>query len=259
MDQFRIAITQMDTIWEQPEQNHKLIDQLWSGITPGETDLILLPETFNTGFTNAAAAVAETMDGPTVSWMKTKAANFQSVIAGSVITADDDTFYNRFVFVFPDGRVSTYDKRHLFTLAKEHEHYTAGKERKVIDIKGWKVFPQVCYDLRFPVWSRNDLGYDLAIYVANWPQPRKEAWRSLLVARAIENQCYVFGVNRVGADQNKLEYPGNSACIDYTGKRLLEMQNAPGLKIISINKQPMTIFRSKLAFLEDRDQFSITL
>lgn len=257
MNTLKISLIQSSLIWEDIPANRITFDKHFDSLLKGSTDLILLPETFSTGFTNSSEAFAEHMDGPTINWMQQWSKKLDAVIAGSLIVKEDGQVYNRFVFVFPSGKIEFYNKRHLFTLAKEHLHFSRGHERKIIEIKGWKVFPQVCYDLRFPVWSRNNLGFDLMLYVANWPSPRKEAWRSLLVARAIENQSYVVAVNRVGTDDNNLNYDGNSTCIDFSGKRLLEMGNQEGIQTVEIEKSSMSRFRDKLAFLEDQDKFSL--
>ncbi len=255
MSKLRFALVQMAAVWENPAATRTALEQYFSRIANGSVDLIILPETFSTGFTNSSAEFSESMSGETVDWMKSNAEEKKAVVAGSIIISERGNNYNRLIFAFPDGRIEHYDKHHLFTLSKEHENFTAGNDRKLIEVNGWKIFPQICYDLRFPVWARNNLNYDLMLYVANWPSPRKEAWRSLLVARAIENQAYVIGVNRIGSDANQLDYHGNSACIDYTGKRVHEMNREEEIAIVTVEKEPMMLFRSKLAFLDDQDKF----
>ncbi|NNE29094.1 MAG: amidohydrolase [Saprospiraceae bacterium] len=247
-------MVQADLLWENPSGNRAQLEEYLKELSPDSSDLILFPEMFTTGFSMGPKSLAEKMGGPTLQWMADWAARLETVVAGSLIIEEEGSFYNRFVFVFPDGSVQHYDKRHLFTLAGEHIPYTPGEFRTTVDIKGWRILPQVCYDLRFPVWSRNDLGYDLAIYVANWPSPRKEAWRTLLQARAIENQSYVIGVNRIGNDPNDLNYDGLSAMIEYSGKRLLELDQ-PDMHTVSLNKSELDQFRSKLDFLADQDEF----
>ncbi len=257
MENLTVSLIQSSIVWEQPEQNRLRFDNFLEQIEKNTTDIILLPETFSTGFTNSSKKLAETMDGQTIKWMLQWAKRLDAVVAGSLIVNESNRIYNRFVFAFPNGALDFYNKRHLFTLAKEHLNFSPGTERKIIEVKGWKIFPQVCYDLRFPVWSRNNMDYDLLIYVANWPSPRKEAWRSLLLARAIENQCYVAAVNRVGQDDNQLKYDGNSVCIDYSGKRLLELEDQHTVETLELEWQPMQTFREKLAFLKDQDSFQI--
>lgn len=256
MDALNIGLVQTELAWESAAQNRSNIDDLLSAHKDQQLDLVILPEMFTTGFSMKPEQIAESMSGDSIAWMKAKAKQLNAALAGSLIIQDQDKFYNRFIFAHPNGQLDHYDKRHLFTLAGEHIPYTAGTQRKLIAYRGWKIFPQVCYDLRFPVFSRNDLDYELMIYVANWPKPRKEAWRTLLQARAIENQCYVAGVNRIGQDANDLIYEGNSAMIDFTGQRMIELERNT-MEIIRISKSPMTKFREKLNFLADADQFII--
>ena len=195
-----VTLIQSDIIWEDKVSNLKNYQNKISQIE--STDLIVLPEMFTTGFSMNPKDISETMSGETIQWMKSNASKMNSAICGSIIIEEDDKYFNRFIWVNPDGSICQYDKKHLFSFAGEDKNYTAGNEKIIIEYKGWKICPLVCYDLRFPVWSRNSEDYDLLIYVANWPTKRKLAWKSLLVARAIENQCYVIGVNRVGKDEN---------------------------------------------------------
>jgi predicted amidohydrolase len=201
--------------------------------------------------------VAETMDGETVSWLQHLAKAKDCAITGSLVIEENGNYYNRLVFVFPNGDIKSYDKRHLFTLAGEDKIYTAGKEKLIVEYKGFKICPLICYDLRFPVFSRNVEDYDLLLYVANWPKPRVNAWDILLKARAVENMCYTIGVNRIGTDNNNLEYVGHSQAVDFLGNYLLEPQEADGVFIIDIDKEKMMETRSKLAFLEDKDDFEL--
>ena len=248
---------QSDLIWENPASNRsRIASDLEAYSFAKDPDLILLPEMFTTGFTMSPQKVAEGMNGPTLQWMHSLAGQYGTALGGSLVISEGGHYLNRFVLVHPEGRVDHYDKRHLFALAGEHVPYQPGQQRKVFELKGWRLMPLICYDLRFPVWSRNDVNYDLLVYVANWPKPRHQAWRSLLVARAIENQAYVLGVNRWGQDNNGLEYMGGSVVVDYAGERRLELDK-PGIATYTLDRQFMMTFREKLNFLADRDTFSI--
>lgn len=259
MEQSELSVTLIQTAlyWEQPDKNIASLTKKINAIE-GKTDLIVLPEMFTTGFSMNPVSVAEPMDGPTVQWLRTMAATYQTAIAGSVIIEDSGNYYNRFLLAHRNGVVDYYDKKHLFTLAGEHEIYTVGTELKTFDLKGWKIRPMVCYDLRFPVWARNTDDYDLLIYVANWPSPRKKAWDTLLQARAIENMCYTIGVNRVGKDANGMDYPGHSAVYDSLGVTCLDFATGfEGMDQVVISKEHLNKTRSKLNFLNDRDTFTI--
>lgn len=222
-----------------------------------DVDLIVLPEMFSSGFTMNPKAVAETMEGETVSWIQHLAKAKNCAITGSLVIEENENFYNRLVFVFPTGEIKTYDKRHLFTLAGEHQFYTAGIEKLIVEYKGFRICPLVCYDLRFPVFSRNVEHYDILLYVANWPKPRINAWDILLKARAVENMCYIVGVNRIGTDDNNHEYVGHSQVVDCLGNYVLEPQEADSVFIVSLDKAKLLEIREKLAFLNDRDTFEI--
>ena len=211
----KVILLQTDICWADPAANVAYMDKLISAHAQG-TDLFVLPEMFSTGFCTSPEGIAESSDSATLRWMKQKAAERNCAIAGSVSVEENGKFYNRFYFVHPDGNVQWYNKKHLFTYGGEDKHYTAGQERVVVNFRGVRFLLEVCYDLRFPVWSRNRGDYDAAIYVASWPSPRVEAWKALLRARAIENQCYVLGVNRVGKDPY-CEYSGGTAGIDPYG------------------------------------------
>ncbi len=208
----KITIIQSELVWENSAQNRQVFLEKIKSISE-VVDLIILPEMFTTGFTMNPEKVAETMDGETIHWLKYLAKEKNTAITGSLIIKEGNKYYNRLVFVHPTGEIKTYDKRHTFTLAGEDKIYTAGNKKLIVAYKGWKICPMICYDLRFPVWSRNTDDYNLLIYVANWPKPRITAWSTLLKARAIENMSYVVGVNRIGADDNGHEYSGNSAAM----------------------------------------------
>lgn len=251
----KITLIQTSLAWENAEANRKHFVNLLEGAE--RADLIILPEMFSTGFTMNPEAVAEAMDGPTVTWMKNMAAEKDCAVTGSIVVEEDGNYYNRLLFVYPNGKFETYDKRHLFSLAKEDEYYTAGKDRLIVEYKGWKICPLVCYDLRFPVFSRNTEDFDLLLYVANWPTQRLQAWSSLLPARAIENVCYVAGVNRIGEDDNGHPYPGHSQAVDYLGKALIQPTEEEGVFTVNLNKEALMEVRQKLGFLNDRDRFTL--
>jgi len=212
MNPLKVTLLQAKIAWQDPAANLTHYAGMLENIGP--TDLIILPEMFTTGFTMDPATNAETMGGTAVRWMAERAKAHQAVVTGSLVIEEAGEYYNRLIWMRPDGTCATYNKRHLFAMAGEHEHYVAGRERLVVELNGWRICPMVCYDLRFPVWARNDDAYDLLIYTANWPNRRSYDWNTLLKARAIENQCYVVAVNRVGTDANGHEYNGDSCVID---------------------------------------------
>jgi len=256
-NKLKIAIVQTDLVWESPERNRQDFSKKIESIS-SDVDLIILPEMFTTGFTMKPENVAEKMDGVSINWLKELASKKNVAITGSLVIKENIKYYNRLVFVFPNGKIKTYDKRHTFTLAGEHKQYTAGSKKIIIDYKGWKICPMICYDLRFPVWARNAENYDLLFYVANWPKPRIEAWYTLLKARAIENMTYCIGVNRTGADNNGYEYTGNSVAFNALSKQISSIQpyeNAA--EIITVSKEHLTSTREKFKFLEDKDWFTI--
>ncbi|MFD0963246.1 amidohydrolase [Pseudofulvibacter geojedonensis] len=258
MQDLNITLIQSNLVWENPIQNRLNFEAKINSISE-KTDLIVLPEMFTTGFTMYPKSLAENMDEDSVEWMKVLAKKKQAAICGSLIIKEDHKYYNRYLFITPDGRTEQYNKRHLFTLAGEQHQYTAGTKQTLIEYKGWKIFPQVCYDLRFPVWSRNTYNYDLLVYVANWPKQRIEAWDTLLKARAIENMCYTIGVNRVGIDPNGNEYSGNSAALNYLGKNMCNIQSGQeSVSTITLNKQELDSARKKFGFLNDKDSFIVT-
>ena len=254
----KIALIQSDLVWENPKQNrHHFSTKINKLSEP--VDLIILPEMFTSGFTMNAKQVAETMTGETLSWMKTLSKEKDAAITGSLVIEEHSSFFNRLVFVQPDGTIHYYDKRHTFTLAGEHNVYKAGQNNIIINYKGWKIKPLVCYDLRFPVWARNVEDYDLIFYVANWPKVRIKAWDTLLQARAIENMSYCIGVNRVGLDGNAYEYSGHSAAYDVLGKRIDAIPyDKEATEIITLDKTHIETYRNKLGFLNDQDQFILT-
>lgn len=257
MSALNVKIVQADLAWHEPAANRKLFSDAIDSINT-ETDLIVLPEMFTTGFTMDAVTYAEPMDGDSMLWIMDAAARSDAAICGSLIIQEEDRYYNRFVCMRPDGNFDCYDKRHLFRLANEQQHYTAGTEAIVFELGDWRVCPMVCYDLRFPVWSRNVDNYDLLIYVANWPSARHHAWETLLQARAIENLAYVAGVNRTGRDGNGLPYVGGSAVVDYLGETLTDLGDQPGIATASLNRDALAAFREKFPFDVDADSFSLS-
>lgn len=248
---------QADLIWENPKQNLHFFEEKIKTL-PKTTDLIVLPEMFTSGFTMNAKKVAEKMDGKTISWMLSMAKKYNFAITGSLVITENNKFYNRLIFVFPSGEITTYDKRHSFTLAGEDKAYTSGTKRVVISYKGWKICPLICYDLRFPVWARNTENYDLLLYMANWPVTRINAWKTLLKARAIENMSYVIGVNRIGTDANDYQYSGDSLISDYLGNELASLPtNINGILAANLSIENLQKCREKLGFLNDKDHFKI--
>ncbi|MFI5204539.1 MAG: amidohydrolase [Flavobacteriales bacterium] len=256
-DVLSITLVQSPLVWENPEANRLYFEKVLDRVK--KTDLILLPEMFTSGFTMNPKKVAETMQGETVRWMTVMAKKKKSVICGSAVITENKKYYNRFIWVSPTGEIFTYDKRHLFRMANEHNHYTAGTEKIIIHYKAWKICPMVCYDLRFPVWSRNKNNeYDLLLYTANWPKPRIEAWSKLLEARAIENQCYVLGVNRTGKDAMKKEYTGHSAVIDPKGKKISKTKpNTASVETVNISLKELNDYRKKFPLANDADEFDM--
>lgn len=257
MQHLKIALVQTNIIWQNAAQNRIQYSEKIATINE-KADVIVLPEMFSTGFSMQPEGISETMHGETVQWMKDLALEKNAAICGSLIVLEDDNFYNRFLFVQPSGEIAYYNKRHLFTLAGEEKVYTQGTEKLVIDYKGWKICPLICYDLRFPVWARNVEEYDVLLYVANWPKARILAWDTLLKARSIENMSYVIGVNRIGVDENAYEYNGHSAAYDSLGAQLTNtISNEEFIEIVTLNKANLTDVRKKLNFLNDKDSFEI--
>ncbi|MCC5917997.1 MAG: amidohydrolase [Cryomorphaceae bacterium] len=252
-----ISALQFAIHWENKSENLKTIARFLESM-PVDTDLVVLPEMFSTGFSMQPENHAEKMDGFSVNWLKNMAARYGVYICGSLIISESESFYNRFILVDPNGAFSQYDKRHLFSMAGEEKKYAPGNQRLIWEVKGWKILPQVCYDLRFPVWSRNDLNYDLAIYPANWPERRDYPWKTLLRARAIENQCYVVGVNRVGDDGNGVAHNGCSAIIDPLGADLHAAEpNMEQWIYANLESATLEKIRKSFPFLSDRDDFRL--
>jgi omega-amidase len=245
----RLTILQTSLHWENADANRNLLAEKLAPLH-GATDLVVLPEMFTTGFSMNAAALAEPMDGPTVDWLQRQAAQLGAAVTGSFICRENGVCYNRLVWVFPDGRVQTYDKHHLFALAGEDRHYGAGARQLDVEWQGWNIRPLICYDLRFPEWARNHgAAYDVLIYVANWPARRAHHWRALLAARAIENQCYVAGVNIVGTDGAGLDYTGDSSLIDYAGNVLCQLSGQEGWFTGVLSYEALAAYRRQLPFL----------
>lgn len=256
-EKLKTALLQANLFWEDIEANRTFFERKINDLSE-DVDLIILPEMFTTGFSMNAEVLAEPPNGPSLQWMQKMASERDAAITGSIITSENGKFYNRMYFVFPDGSFEKYDKRHTFTLAKENETYASGEERLIVTYKDWRICPLVCYDLRFPVWSRNTEDYDLLIYVANWPAPRIAAWDALLKARAIENMCYCIGVNRVGTDGKDLDYVGHSAVYDSFGKMISENTSENEfIEEVSLQKNHLAETRSQLRFLQDRDKFTL--
>lgn len=251
-----ISLVQSAILWEDKTANLEIYTALLA--KNKSADVIVLPEMFTTGFSMNVKQMAESMDGPTVQWMQEKAGEAHSVIAGSTIIEENGNYYNRFLWVTPDGQVQHYDKRHLFAIGDEHMHYTAGSQRVTIEWKGWKIRPMICYDLRFPVWSRNHDDYDLLIYVANWPSPRHHVWKNLLISRALENQCWCVAVNRTGSDGMNLQYLGDSGIIDPRGNAQWMGEN-DSIQTVLLSWNDLDEFRKKFPILRDRDNFDIKL
>ncbi|MBC6991060.1 amidohydrolase [Hymenobacter sp. BT491] len=258
MSDLTVSFVQLALQWHDPEANRTELGRRISGISV-PTDLIVLPEMFTTGFTMEAPAVAETMDGPTIAWMRQWAAERDAVVTGSIVVREGDSYYNRLLWVRPDGTLSYYNKRHLFRMGGETAVYTPGSERLIEEWRGWRICPLVCYDLRFPVWSRNPAQepYDLLIYVANWPAARRTAWMTLLRARAIENLAYTVGVNCVGVDGNSLVYTGDSALIDMRGEYLVEVGNQETCITRTLRRTDLDSFRERFAAFLDADAFEL--
>ncbi|MFB6318695.1 amidohydrolase [Saccharicrinis sp. FJH54] len=255
-DKLNICGYQGEIVWEDSEANLRQNKQLIENMEV-RPDIFIFPETFSSGFSNNVESIAETMTGPTVSALKELSARYEMAIGGSMVIRDHGKFYNRFLFIHPDGTVDFYDKRHLFTMSGEHEAYSKGVERKIVLFRGWRILLQVCYDLRFPVWSRNQNDYELIIYTANWPKQRQYVWDILLKARAIENQTYVFGLNRTGSDANNIGYVGGSVFVDPKG----QVMNTPHGETASINMElsmtELLEFRRKFPVLNDKDKFTL--
>jgi len=251
-----IALLQAPMVWENPEANRELFAERMADL-PREVDLAVLPEMFTTGFSMEPWRVDPSEGPTTLDWMKQLAQGHNMALVGSLIFEEGGSYFNRLFFVHPEGRVDVYDKRHRFTLAGEDRAYRAGSQKTLVEYRGFRFCPLICYDLRFPVWSRNVEGYDALIYVANWPAPRIGAWDGLLKARAIENMAYCIGVNRIGLDETGHRYPGHSAVYDMLGKQLCFSQKEETLYAV-LDKKALGEQREKLRFLEDMDRFNLS-
>ena len=272
MSSLTITLIQTNLHWEDKKENLDMLSKKIESITV-KTEVIILPEMFNTGFSMKPEILAEDMSGETVQWMKKIAAENKIILTGSVMIKHDNNYYNRLIWILPNGEYGYYDKRHLFAYGNEHSHFNAGNKRLIASVKGWKINLQVCYDLRFPVWARQATPltplqkreeqqspeYDLLIYVANWPEQRIHAWKTLLMARAIENQCYVVGVNRVGRDGNGFVHNGESMIIDPLGEILYIKKDDEDIFTYILQKEGLTEIRNKFPFLNDADSFNINI
>lgn len=261
MSSLLVTLIQTPLHWEDKAANLAMLEEKIRGLD--KTELVVLPEMFSTGFSMRPEQLAETMEGPTVQWMQRLAAEKRVILTGSLIIEEDGHYYNRLIWMLPNGQLGYYDKRHLFAYAGEDQHYASGSRRLIASARGFRINLQVCYDLRFPVWARQQATedgnpeYDILVYVANWPERRAQAWRTLLQARAIENQCYVVGVNRVGNDGNGIYHSGNSMVVDPLGEILYEQAHEAAVHTVSLSRQHLDDIRSRLPFLRDRDQFHI--
>ncbi|MEO7049394.1 MAG: amidohydrolase [Ferruginibacter sp.] len=265
MSTLTITTIQTNLFWENKQANLRMLEEKINSI-PEKTEIVVLPEMFSTGFSMNAEVLAETMDGKTISWMQEMSARNGIVLSGSVIIKEEDKYFNRLIWMLPNGNYGYYDKRHLFAYAGENKFYNPGNKRLIASVKGWKINLQICYDLRFPVWARQQTNaenqqpeYDLLMYVANWPERRSHAWKTLLCARAIENQTYVVGVNRVGKDGNDIYHSGNSMIIDPLGEVLYHMADDEDIFTITLQKEHVEQVREKFPFWKDADDFNISL
>lgn len=251
-----LALIQTELTWQDPAANRAHFQALLEQARGA--DLIVLPEMFSTGFSMDSAALAEPENGPTSQWLREQATRMQAVICGSlIIQAADGTYRNRLLWARPDGSLAHYDKRHLFRMAGEHKHYAAGEEQVLLEVKGWQVRPLICYDLRFPVWSRDSQDTDLLLYTANWPAARRQHWNRLLPARAIENLCYVAAVNRIGEDGKGHAYSGDSQVLDFQGETLLDAVDADGVFRLSLKAAELAAYRERFPAYRDADEFAL--
>lgn len=267
MSTLSVTIIQSDLHWENKKANLEMFEKKINSIE-GKTEVVILPEMFSTGFSMEPARLAETMEGQTVQWMKKMAMEKKIILTGSIIVSEEREdrthYYNRLIWMLPNGSFGVYDKRHRFAYAGEDEQFSAGSKRLIASVNGWKINLLVCYDLRFPIWARQQTSagtqaaeYDVLIYVANWPDKRIHAWRTLLQARAIENQCFVVGVNRVGEDGNKIHYPGESMVVDPLGQVLYTKKDEEDISTIQLDKEHLDAVRAKFPFWRDADHFQI--
>jgi predicted amidohydrolase len=261
MNSLTVTLIQTSLRWENKTENLAMLEEKITGISE-KTEVVILPEMFSTGFTMNAAHLAETMDGATMEWMKKISAKKKCIVTGSIIIKENDRFFNRLIWMLPNGEFGFYDKRHLFAMADENTFYTSGNKRFVASVNGWKIHLQICYDLRFPVWARQSFTtkepeYDVLINVANWGVKRNNAWKTLLQARALENQCYAIGVNRVGIDENNVAYNGDSMIVDPMGNILYHKEKTEDVFTITLQKETIEDARTKFPFLKDGDLFKI--
>lgn len=259
MPTLSFTLIQTSLFWEDKAANLQMLEQKIRSVE--KTEIVLLPEMFSTGFSMNPQSLAETMQGPAVQWMQRLAMEKKIILAGSLIIEEEGHYYNRLVWMLPNGQYGVYDKRHRFAFAGEDGQYTAGAKRLIASVKGWKINLLICYDLRFPVWARQAVHegpeYDVLVYVANWPERRIQAWKTLLQARAIENQCYVIGVNRVGDDGNQIHYSGESMVIDPLGEILYHKKDEEDIFTITLEKEHLKTIREKFPFWKDADRFTI--
>ena len=251
-----ISLVQTGLIWQQAAANCEHISNMLYEKSE-QTDLIVLPEMFNSGFTLDASKVAETMEGETVRWMSQLAKQYNAAVTGSLVIEENKHNFNRMVIAYPDGNLHWYDKKHLFRMANEQQRYSAGNKRVIVDWRDWKIALYVCYDLRFPVWCRNQNDTDLMLFVASWPAPRAFPWQTLLRARAMENLCYVCGVNRIGTDANNIDYQGDSAVIDMAGNDICQLGNADIIQTVTLSGEALVQFREKFPAHLDADEFRV--
>lgn len=256
MQDLNVALIQSGLFWEDRQANYDHFEQLIRQL-PDKVQLAVLPEMFSTGFSMDPERLAEPAEGPSLSIMKEWAVKYQLAVTGSAMVEDEGQYYNRLFFVFPDESFRSYNKRHLFTMAGEHKHFSPGRDKLILDYAGCRIAPMICYDLRFPVWCRNQEHYDVSIFVANWPETRIAQWRTLLQARAIENQVYVLGVNRVGKDGNNMAHTGHSAIISPNGDLLQEAAYDDSILIHTLKAEELVKIRRQKAFLKDMDEFHL--
>jgi len=263
MSSLTLTIIQTDLVFENKAANLERLKTKIENIEQ-RTEIVVLPEMFSTGFSMQPQLFAETMEGETVQWMKDIAETNKIIVTGSIIIEKDGQYFNRLIWMLPNGQLGYYDKRHLFAYGEEDKYYTGGNKRLIASVKGWKINLLICYDLRFPIWSRqqsgvNETEYDLLIYVANWPERRSHAWKTLLCARAIENQCFVVGVNRVGKDNKSIYHSGNSLVIDPLGQVLYHMADEEDVFTITLQKEDLDKAKTQFPFWRDADDFTINL
>jgi omega-amidase len=260
MTNLTISTIQTNLYWEDKTANLTMLEKKIDTLNGSE--VVVLPEMFSTGFSMQPRLFAETMDGPTIAWMREIAARKKIILTGSIMAEEDGKYFNRLIWMLPTGQFGYYDKRHLFAFAGEHKHYSPGSRRLIAQVKGWRILLLTCYDLRFPVWSRQQLTnhlpeYDAIIYVANWPDRRNLAWRTLLQARAIENQCFVIGVNRVGSDGNGIYHSGYSSVIDPLGEILYQQKDSEEIYTHMLDAENLKVVREKIPFWKDGDSFQV--